>query len=146
MNFRSSWPIVSLVSLIAATAPGDDLDSGLPEIATDSATASAAPDAADPVAPDTDDLLTMHLSLEESIQLALQNNLDVEVQRFTPLIAGEQETQAWGAYDPEFFAEFGYSDIDEPISFTLQGEPVSASDSYNGFGGFRGLLPYLGSE
>ncbi|MCH7643826.1 MAG: TolC family protein [Myxococcales bacterium] len=146
MNFRSSWPIVSLVSLIAATAPGDDLDSGLPEIATDSATASAA---ADPVAPDTDDLLTMHLSLEESIQLALQNNLDVEVQRFTPLIAGEQETQAWGAYDPEFFAEFGYSDIENPSSFILEGlgtDSVSISDSYDGFGGFRGLLPYLGSE
>ena len=146
MNFRSSWPIVSLVSLIAATAPGDDLDSGLPEIATDSAAASAAPDAVDPVAPDSDDSLTMRLSLAESIQLALQNNLDVEVQRFAPLIAGEQETEAWGAYDPEFFAEFGYSDTKEPISFILQGEPLSKGDSYDGFGGFRGLLPYLGSE
>ena len=63
----------------------------------------------------------LRLSLDESIQLALQNNLDVEVQRFTPLIAGEQETEAWGAYDPEFFAEFGYSDIENPSSFLLEG-------------------------
>ncbi len=146
MKVRSSWPIFSLVSLIATTAPGDDLDSELPEIATDSAAASAAPDAVDQYASDSDDSLTMRLSLGESIQLALQNNLDVEVQRFTPLIAGEQETEAWGAYDPEFFSEFGYSDTEEPISFVLQGEPLSKGDSYDGFGGFRGLLPYLGSE
>ena len=146
MTFRSSWLIGPLVSLIATTAPGDELDSESPEIATDSAAAGAAPDSVDQLAPDTDDPLTMRLSLEGSIRLALQNNLDVEVQRFTPLLAGERETEAWGAYDPEFFAEFGYSDTENPSSFTLEGQTLSLFDSYDGFGGIRGLLPYLGSE
>jgi len=146
MKFRISWLILALVSLVVAAAQGDHLDSELSEIDTGSAAAGATPDAADQSAPDTNASRTMRLSLDESIRLALQNNLDVEVQRFTPLIAGEQETEAWGAYDPEFFAEFGYSDIEEPISFTLQGEPLSVSDSYDGFGGIRGLLPYLSTE
>jgi outer membrane protein len=146
MKFRIPWLILSFVSLVATAAPADDLDSGLPEIDADSAAAGAAPDAmAEPV-PDADDSQTLRLSLDESIQLALQNNLDVEIQRFTPLIAGEQETEAWGAYDPEFFAEFGYSDTENPSSFTLEGQELTIGDSYDGFGGIRGLLPYLGSE
>jgi len=146
MKFRIAWLILALVSLVAAAAQGDDLDSELPEIETDSAAAGAAPDAIAESAPDTDDSQTMRLSLDESIQLALQNNLDVEVQRFMPLIAGERETQAWGAYDPEFFAEFGYSDNTQPSAFILQGETLVVSERYDGFGGFRGLLPYLSSE
>ena len=140
MKFRISWLILSLGSLVATAAPADDLDSGLSETDTDSAAADAAPDAVDQGAPDTDDSQTMRLSLDESIQLALQNNLDVEVQRFTPLITGEQETEAWGAYDPEFFAEFGYSDTEDPSSFTLEDRPwtVTEQASYDGFGGFRG--------
>ena len=146
MKFRSPWLIFSLVSLVAAAALGDDLNAAFPEIATGSAADRATPDAADPHALDTDDSLTMRLSLEESIQLALQNNLDIEVQRFAPLIAGEQETEAWGAYDPKFFSEFGYSDTEDPSSFTLDLLNLSIGDSYDGFVGFRGLLPYLGSE
>ena len=146
MKFRISWLILALVSLVVAAAQGDHLDSELSEIDTGSAAAGATADAADQSALDTNASRTMRLSLDESIRLALQNNLDVEVQRFTPLIAGEQETEAWGTYDPEFFAEFGYSDVEEPISFTLQGESLSVSDSYDGFGGIRGLLPYLSTE
>jgi len=146
MKFRITWLVLSFVSLVATAALGDDLDSELSEYGSDSAAAGAAPDAVDEPAPDTDDSRKLRLSVDESIQLALKNNLDVEVQRFTPLIAGEQETEAWGAYDPEFFSEFGYSDIEQPTSFTLEGQSVNISDSYEGFGGFRGLLPYLGSE
>ena len=65
------------------------------------------------------------------------------------MIAGEQETQAWGAYDPELFSEFGYSDIQNPSSFALEGlfdNNQSIEKSYDGFGGIRGLLPYLGSK
>jgi len=148
MKFRIFWLVLSLTSLVTMVAQADDLDSGIPEsdMGSTAGDADAAPDAMDEIAPDADDSQTLRLSLDESIRLALENNLDVEVQRFTPLIAGEQETEAWGAYDPEFFAEFGYSDIENPSSFTLEGQALSISDSYDGFGGFRGLLPYLGSK
>jgi hypothetical protein len=146
MTFRIFWLVLSLASLMAMAAQADDLDSGLPESNTNSAAAGAASDTADDFAPDEDDSKILSLSLDESIQLALQNNLDVEVQRFTPLIAGEQETESWGAYDPELFSEFGYSESKEPISFILQEEVIFQGDSYDGFGGFRGLIPYFGSE
>jgi len=114
MNFRICWLVLSLVPWLATAAPADDLDSAPPDGAMDSAAAEPAAEAGDTSEADVDDAHTMRLSLDDSIQLALENNLDVEVQRFTPLIAGEQETQAWGAYDPEFFSEFGYSDIQNP--------------------------------
>ena len=148
MEFRIFWLILSLVSTSTTAAWADDLDSGMPEGELGSAASEA--DAAlnamdDPALPDAEGPV-LRLSLDESIRLALENNLDVEVQRFTPLIAGEQEAEAWGAYDPEFFAEFGYSDTEEPISFLLQQEATFKGDSYDGFGGIRGLIPYFGSE
>jgi len=148
MKFRVCWLVVSLVSWIAAAAAADDLDSAPPDPGMDPAAADAAADAGARPAADVeaDAAQTLQLSLDESIQLALQNNLDVEVQRFTPLIAGEQETQAWGAYDPELFSEFGYSDIQNPSSFILEGVDKSTEKMYDGFGGIRGLLPYLGSK
>ena len=143
MKVRIFWLTLSVVTFITTTALGDDLYSGMSEDDNDSAAAGAEPDAA---AEPADDSQRLQLSLDESIQLALQNNLDVEVQRFTPLIAGEQETEAWGAYDPEFFGEFGYSDSELPSSFALDLQTLNKTDSYDGFGGIRGLLPYIGSE
>jgi len=145
MRFRIFWLIFSLASFGATAALADDLDSALSDPAADS-TDDVVPETATESEAIPDDAQTLRLSLDESIQLALQNNLDVEVQRFTPLIEGERETEAWGAYDPEFFAEFGYSDTENPSSFTLEGQELTIGDSYDGFGGFRGLLPYLGSE
>jgi len=164
MMFRILWITLSLAALVVGAASADDLDlappamdegsalpdgdddSTPPELDEDAAALDTAPEAADPSMAQAADSKAMRLSLDESIQLALEHNLDVEVQRFTPLIAGELERQAWGAYDPEFFSEFGYSKIENPSSFTLEGQVLSITDSYDGFGGFRGLLPYLGSE
>ncbi len=146
MRFRIAWLVVALASSLAVAAASDDLDSELSQAAADAAATRAAADSAAASAPSASAPKILRLSLTEAIQLALQNNLDVEVQRFEPLIAGEQETEAWGVYDPELFSEFGYLDFDEPTSFTLQGLPVSSGDSYEGFGGLRGLLPYFGSQ
>ena len=40
------------------------------------------------------------LSLQEAIALGIENNLDVQIARFDPLIATEDATTAWGYYDP----------------------------------------------
>ncbi len=42
------------------------------------------------------------LTLEEAIQLALQNNLDVQIERFGPQIAQFNISGVYGAYDPTF--------------------------------------------
>src|SRR4051812_3627678 len=42
------------------------------------------------------------LTLQESIQLALQNNLDVRIEQFGPRIAQFDLAGVYGAYDPVF--------------------------------------------
>ncbi len=88
----------------------------------------------------------LSLSLGDAIRMGLENNLDVEVERYAPYIADRDETAAWGAYDPELFGEFTYSSTQEPNSLSLN-FGVTESEEYSpaGFGGLRGLLPLLGS-
>jgi outer membrane protein TolC len=88
----------------------------------------------------------LRLSLDEAIRMGLENNLDVEVERHGPLIAEEDESIAWGAYDPELYSEFGYSDIEDPNAFRLNSNAISIQKLYDGEGGFRGRLPWLGSR
>ena len=56
----------------------------------------------------------LQLSLADAIAMGLENNLAVEVTRFTPYIAYEDTRIAWGAYDPEMFAEGGYTKNEIP--------------------------------
>jgi outer membrane protein TolC len=86
------------------------------------------------------------LSLEDAIKMGLENNLDVQVERFAPLIAEMDEAISWGAFDPESFAEFGYSDNQTPNSNVLFGTLESVNRSTDGFAGLRGLVPLLGTE
>jgi outer membrane protein len=86
------------------------------------------------------------LSLADAIKMGLENNLGVEVNRHTPLIANENESIAWGAYDPEWFSEFGYSMDKNPNANVLLGTTESSNRRTDGFGGFRGLVPWLGSS
>jgi outer membrane protein TolC len=85
------------------------------------------------------------LSLADAIAMGLENNLNVEVQRHEPLIASEDAEAAWGSYDPEWFGEVGYSSIEDPNSFVLDATTVAIRDTTDGFGGFRGLVPLLGT-
>ena len=50
----------------------------------------------------------LSLSLTEAIRLGLENNLKIQVERYSPLISQEDREGAWGSYDPTFDAEFGY--------------------------------------
>ena len=65
---------------------------------------------------------TLSLSLADAIRMGLENNLDVQVARFSPLIAGEQEGIAWGAYDPEFFGDIDYANTETPTAFLFSQE------------------------
>ena len=64
----------------------------------------------------------LELSLENAIKMGLENNLSVQVERYAPLIAGHEESIAWGAYDPEFRAIYSYEDAQEPSA-----NPVEAA-------------------
>lgn len=89
---------------------------------------------------------TLELSLQDAIRMGLENNLDVQVERYAPMIAGFDVTAAWGAYDPELFAEAFYKDSRTPNAFALSGVDTTVTRSTEGVGGLRGMLPLLSTE
>ena len=88
----------------------------------------------------------LSLSLEDAIRMGLENNLDVEVVRYSPYVAYEDVRQAWGAYDPELFADFAYQNFELENSFQITGQTLSEDREWAGAGGFRGIVPLLGSS
>jgi outer membrane protein TolC len=89
---------------------------------------------------------TLELSLQEAIELGLQNNLGVQIQRFNPLIAEEDMRIAWGAYDPIWESEFGRDVQRLPNAFSLNQTSLSIDKTTGGSGGFVGMLPFVSTE
>ena len=88
----------------------------------------------------------LRLSLAEAISMGLENNLGIEIERHAPLIAHEDYEAAWGSYDPIWNAEFGYSDVEDPTANVLLGTFVGEFKTVDGWGGFSGLVPWLGAS
>jgi outer membrane protein TolC len=88
----------------------------------------------------------LELSLAGAIAMGLENNLDVQVQRYGPILSGYDEEIAWGAFDPQLYAELVYSDVTTPTSSPLVGDEKFTDRNTAGFGGFRGILPLLSTE
>jgi outer membrane protein TolC len=61
--------------------------------------------------------VTRRLSLEESIRLALQHNLGIQIERYTPQIAQFNLENSYGYYDPVFKSEAEESFNRSPGSF-----------------------------
>jgi outer membrane protein TolC len=96
----------------------------------------------------------LELSLADAIAMGIENNLDVEIARYEPLIAEADVESAWGAYDPELFADYGYSSQEVPNTNPLLGEPGAAEEAIDivttrtlaGNAGVRGLTPGWGAR
>jgi outer membrane protein TolC len=83
------------------------------------------------------------LSLQDCIQLALQHNLDLQIDRYNPAIAQFNLQGDYGAYDPTFNLS-GQHDHNEAGSQLLGGGfiiPGSVSDDNAFSGGLNGALP-----
>jgi outer membrane protein TolC len=65
----------------------------------------------------------LRLSLADAIAMSLENNLDVEIARYAPIIALQDHEIAWGAYDPNLNLEYGYSWIETPVVNRWTGSP-----------------------
>jgi outer membrane protein TolC len=89
---------------------------------------------------------TLELSLEDAIKMGLENNLDVQVERYAPMIADLDYTAAWGAYDPTFFGEAYYKDTRTPSANSLAGTDPVITYSSEGDGGLTGLFPLSSTE
>ncbi|HKK50146.1 MAG TPA: TolC family protein [Myxococcota bacterium] len=86
------------------------------------------------------------LGIEEAVALSLANNLEVEVERFAPLIAGTEEQGAWGAYDPRLAADFSYDVRKSPNTFSLNAAPFNIDRERGGGVGIEQLIPYIGAS
>ncbi len=83
------------------------------------------------------------LSLAEAIALGLQNNLDVEVNRYAPYVSQMEKEGAWGAYDPLFDSDFGWRDNTPPAGAAIFDTEV---EQFDGTAGISGLIPYVGAR
>lgn len=87
------------------------------------------------------------LSLDQAIALGLRNNLDVEVNRYTPYIGELTAESAWGAYDPTFNGNVTYNNLVARNTFLQNLNPVANSIDTNlgGSAGINALIPYWGA-
>lgn len=126
----AGWVAAGLVAVSSAPAhaqpapgtPGTASSSGLPEVVGGE----------------------LRVGLNESVQLAIRNNLDVEIVSVDPLIAEKNLGSAWGAYDPEIFGEGGHSNVETPTASALLTTGVLKQRIWDGEGGLQGLIPWLG--
>jgi outer membrane protein TolC len=85
------------------------------------------------------------VSLEDCIQMALQHNLDLQIERYNPQISLHNLSVAYAGYDPNFTisGEHDFSlaggGIDPTTKLAL---PASTSDANSFRSGLTGLLPY----
>jgi len=83
------------------------------------------------------------VSLQDCIQMALQHNLDLQIDRYNPQIAQFNLNGDYGAYDPTFSLS-GQHDHNEAGSQLLGGGfiiPGSVSDDNSFSGGISGVTP-----
>lgn len=86
---------------------------------------------------------TRSLSLEDCFEIALQDNLTVQIERVNPELSLYDLKVSEGAYDPNFFFSYRQFHRQEPGRFdpTIGTIPGSSSDTDNYSTGISGLLP-----
>ncbi|MFB3816630.1 MAG: TolC family protein [Candidatus Methylomirabilales bacterium] len=78
------------------------------------------------------------LSLREGIALAIQNNLDVAVEGYTPRVRDQELTQERAVFDPSAFLEATRTDVRRPPLFSLT---TTGTDAWDFNTGVRQRLP-----
>ncbi|MEE2704095.1 MAG: TolC family protein [Myxococcota bacterium] len=91
----------------------------------------------------------LRLTLREAVELGLENNLDLEIERTGPELARARVRQAQGAFDPIGFAEYGHDHLELPIANPVQNvfsggqvEDQIVNDTWSAGAGFQGKLPF----
>ena len=109
-------------------------------------------EAGDPTGPLPAEPGAQPLSINEAIAVGLQNNLDVQVNRYQPYIGELTAGAAWGAYDPTFNGEVGYDSSqfrNVNILNNLGGEDYDQQNivaTVSGQAGISALIPYWGAS
>jgi len=84
------------------------------------------------------------ITLTECISLALSNNLDLQIERYNPMLARYSLGAAQGGYDPELRLSGEHSDTDSGSTLLSGLYPVPGASTVNDSfrGGVGGLLPW----
>ncbi len=93
---------------------------------------------------DAGDKLPLHLS--DAVAQGIENNLQLQVDRFDPLIAWEGKATTWGAYDPTFSGSVGYGSDYTPNPNRLFGAARNRARTTDGALGLDALVPWLGAS
>lgn len=64
---------------------------------------------------------TLQLSLDEAVKRALENNVDIAVERFNPELSGQSVRSALGYYDPALTARLSRTSADQKGTSALSG-------------------------
>ena len=86
------------------------------------------------------------LSLDQAIAVGLQNNLDVQVNRFSPYASELTSEAAWGSYDPVLSGNAGYAGDAQENTFQINQVRVAKNYVVNGELGINALIPYWGGR
>jgi HAE1 family hydrophobic/amphiphilic exporter-1 len=96
------------------------------------------------------------LTLSDAIGLGLENNLALEVDRFAPALADQDQWLAWSAYDPVFSGNGNYT-REDPRLIANRFQPPTGSGQFSrpvrikgetttGEAGISALIPWLGAN
>jgi outer membrane protein TolC len=85
------------------------------------------------------------LAIEEAVAMSIRNNLNVEVERYGPLIAEANAASFWGAYDPTVSGDATY-DVAKAINVNpFNAARLNRDRTEGGSIGVNQLFPYLGA-
>lgn len=119
-----------LASPVAAQTAAEQRPAGQTAPAPQSSPASAAP---------------MRLTLDDAVRLALQNNLDIAVDRLEPQLAQQRVSQASAAYLPSLSGVFGRTHTVQPPSNLLVNAEGTVTDAFNSTLAVGQRLPWAGT-
>ncbi len=88
---------------------------------------------------------TMRLTLDDAVRLALQNNLDIAVDRLDPQVAGQRVSQASAAFLPSAGALFGRSHQVQPPANLLVNPGGTTTDIFNSVLGVAQRVMWTGA-
>ena len=92
------------------------------------------------------DAAPTRLTLDDAVRLALQNNLDIAVDRLEPQLAQQRVAQASAAYLPSFSGLFGRNHQVQPPSNLLVNAEGTSTDTFNSTLGVGHRLPWAGTS
>jgi outer membrane protein len=85
---------------------------------------------------------TRRLTIEEAVQVALEQNLDVQVERINPQIAAAEVDIARGVWLPQLTSSMQFRNSDQvPNSLISGAQDTLTSRSFSGTAGYEHLLP-----